>query len=272
MLYRQDRRFINHIGQIRAHGSGSSQGNGVKIHRLVQKHFLGVHFQNIHPSFQIRTVHNDPPVKPSRAQKRRIQDFRPVGGSQNQKSFGAVEAVHFRQQLIQGLLSLIVASVMGVPGFSDSIDLIDKDNAGGAFLGLLKKVPDSGSSHAHKHLHKLRTGKREKGHMRLSRHCLCQQGLSGSRRSHQQRAFWQLSADFGIILRIMEKIHYLLKGFLGLVLTGYILKSNPRFLLHIGTGFAFSHSHEAAAFIHITHYQAEAHHHQKQRHDNTHEG
>ena len=54
------------------------------------------------------------------------------------------------------------------------INLINKNNTGGIFLCFLKQIPYTGSTHAHKHFHKVRTGNTEKGNARFS--CL---GLFG---------------------------------------------------------------------------------------------
>ena len=35
-------RLVHHVGQIRAHCAGGSQGNLLKIYRLIQLHILGV--------------------------------------------------------------------------------------------------------------------------------------------------------------------------------------------------------------------------------------
>ena len=50
------------------------------------------------------------PVKPSRTQQRRVQNIRPVRRSQNDHTLRPTEAVHFHQQLVQGLLFFIMAA------------------------------------------------------------------------------------------------------------------------------------------------------------------
>ena len=92
----QNRRFVNHIGQIRAHGAGGGQGNFLKIHILAHVDIFPVHLQHRYPALQIRFVHNNPPVQPAGTLQRRIQHFGPVGGRQDKDPLGGVEAVHFR--------------------------------------------------------------------------------------------------------------------------------------------------------------------------------
>ena len=89
--------------------------------------------------------------------------------------------------------------------------------------------------------------------MRFSRDRLCQQGLAGSGRSHQQRALGELRADLGISSRIMQEIHHLLQGLLCLVLARHILEGDAGLPLHIDLGIALSHTLGAAASGHLAH-------------------
>ena len=51
----------------------------------------------------------------------------------------------------------------------------------------------------------------------------------------------------GIFPRILQKVHQLYQGLLGLVLSCHIRKGNPGILLHIHLGSAFAHSHDSSA-------------------------
>ena len=42
VLYGKNSRFIDHIRQIRSYRPGGSQGNGIQIHRIVQRYILGM--------------------------------------------------------------------------------------------------------------------------------------------------------------------------------------------------------------------------------------
>ena len=78
VLYGIDGGFIDHIRQVRPHCAGGCQRDCFQVHRLIHLHVFGMYFQRINPAFQIRLIHNNPPVKPSRTQKRRIQNLRAV--------------------------------------------------------------------------------------------------------------------------------------------------------------------------------------------------
>lgn len=194
-----------------------------------------VHTQDGLPAFQIGQFHLDAPVKASGAQQGLVQCLRPVGGSQNHNTLAAVKTIHLRQQLIQGLFALIIPREAVVALLSDGINLINKNNAGGLFIGLLEQVAHLGRSHSDKHLDKLRTGYGKKRHFGLTGHGTGYQGLSRSRRAHQQSALGKRGTNLGIFLGIMQKIHNLTEHILGFVLPGHIGKGG----LHIGIGIDF---------------------------------
>ena len=57
---------------------------------------------------------------------------------------------------------------------ADSIDFIDKDNAGRMFFALLKKVTNTGRSDADKHFHEIRSADTEERHIGLTGNSLGQ--------------------------------------------------------------------------------------------------
>ena len=94
--------------------------------------------------------------------------------------------------------------------------------------------------------------------MSLSCNCLGKQGFSGSRRAYEKRSLGKLRADLRVFSGIVQEIHHFLKGFLGFLLTGHILKGDACLLFNIYLGFAFAdaHTHHAAA-THFPHGKAE---------------
>ena len=54
----------------------------------------------------------------------------------------------------------------------------------------------------------------------------------------------------------MQEIHNLLQGLLRFILTGYILKGNSGFLLHINLRITLSNTHGTATLAHLTEQEA----------------
>ena len=92
--------------------------------------------------------------------------------------------------------------------------------------------------------------------MRLASHCLCQQSLTGSRRSHQQRSLRAHSSDLLVFLRIVEKINDLRQELFRLIFARHIVKCNACGGLHIDFCIALPELHErisAASAAHLLH-------------------
>ena len=56
--------------------------------------------------------------------------------------------------------------------------------------------------------------------------------------------------------RVMQEVHNLLQGLLSFILTGYILKGNSGFLLHINLRITLSNAHGTATLAHLTEQEA----------------
>ena len=156
VLHGVDRRLIDHIGKVRSDRTGRSQSDRLKIYAVIHPYILGMYFQDIDTSLQIRFVHDDPSVKTSRAEKSRIKDLRTVRRRQDQKSLVRVKSVHLRKKLVQRLLPLIIAAHSGITCLSDRIDLIDKYDTWCLLLRLLEQIPHTGRSDADIHFYERR--------------------------------------------------------------------------------------------------------------------
>src|ERR1700674_177765 len=67
-----------------------------------------------------------------------------------------VEAVHLDQQLVEGLLALVVAAAQaGAPLASDGVDLVDEHDARRVLLRLVEQVADAAGADADEHLDEL---------------------------------------------------------------------------------------------------------------------
>ena len=257
--------LVHQVGQIRAHAPGGGQGDLFQIDVLRQLDLPGVDLEGGQATGQVGPVDGDAPVKAAGAQQRLVQHLRAVGGAQDDDALARVEAVQLRQQLVQGLLPLVVAPHAVVTGLADGVDLVDEDDTGGHLGRFLKQVADTGRAHAYEHLHKVGAADGEERHVGLAGHSLGQQGLTSARRAHQQGALGQLGANLGVLLGVVEDVDDLLEGLLGLVLAGHIPEGDPGLFLHIdlGVGLAqVAHSADAALSAHAEHEQEQSHHHQ----------
>ena len=113
--------------------------------------------------------HHHLAIEAARPQQRRVQHVGTVGRRDDDDALVPLEAVHLDEQLVQGLLALVVAATeTGAALAADGVDLVDEDDAGGGFLGLLEQVAHARGAHAHEHLDEVGAGDEEERHPRLA--------------------------------------------------------------------------------------------------------
>ena len=179
--------LVDDVGQLRAAGAAGGPADGVEIDVRLHLHVLGVHLEDGDAALQVGKLDGDAPVEAAGAQEGLVQAFGAVGRGQDDHALGAVKAVHLGEQLVEGLLALVVAADAGraVALFADGVDLVNKHDARGLIRGLLEEVAHLGRAHAHEHLHKLAAGDGEKRHLSLARDGLGQKRLARARRAYE---------------------------------------------------------------------------------------
>ena len=246
---REDGRFIGHVGQVGAHQSRRPAGDEMQIHVLGQLQLLGMDLQDRFPPLQIRLVNHDLAVEAPGPQQGLVKDFRAVGGRQHHHPLAGVKTVDFHQQLVQGLLPLVVAAhgqgAAALP--ADGIQLINENNAGSLFAGLIKKVPHPGRPDADKHFDEFRTADTEKRNSGFAGNRLGQQGFPGSRRSHQQDAFRHMPSKALEVLGIFQKLDNLFQLQLRLFHAGHIFESHLGLFTGMNPGFMLADVQKVAA-------------------------
>ena len=140
--------------------------------------------ENLLASLDVRSSDCHLSVKSARPQNRRVENIHAVRRRHDDDALIDSETIHLNQELVERLLSLIVtAAHAGTTLSGNRIDLIDKDNTRGIFLGFLKQVADTGCADTDEHFNKIRTGNREERNACLTRHRFGKQGFTGSWRS-----------------------------------------------------------------------------------------
>ena len=151
--------FIQKILEIGAGEACGLLGDGIEIHVVGQRLIPGVYPKNGGTALGIRGTHIDLPVKAAGTQQSGVQNVYPVGSGHDDHALAALKAVHFHQQLVQGLLPLIVtAAKTGATLTAYRINLIDENDGRSLLFGLLKQVTDTACANAHIELYKIRTG------------------------------------------------------------------------------------------------------------------
>ena len=102
--------LVDEVGEIGTDEAWRLRRYHREIQARSQLHGADMHFQNFLPSFEVGTVENDLTIEAARPQQSGVQDFRPVGRRQDHDTFLGIEAVKLCEELVQGLLALVVAA------------------------------------------------------------------------------------------------------------------------------------------------------------------
>ena len=128
-------------------------------------------FKNRQSSPDVRLIHHNLPVKAPRAEQCRIKDIRPIRSRDNDDAFIGGKPIHLDQKLVECLLPLVMTATDPRAALTtDSIDLVNKYNAGGVLFRLIEKVAHPRRADAYEHFHEIGAADGEKWHSRLPRH------------------------------------------------------------------------------------------------------
>ena len=220
------------VEDVREVGTGEPRrtpGEGHQVDVLRDRLARGVHLEDLEPALQVRSVDGDLPVEPARAQQRRVEDVGPVGGRDQDHAALDVEAVHLDQQLVEGLLALVVAAAhAGAAVPPDGVDLVDEDDGRRVGLGLLEQVTDPRGADTDEHLDEVRAGDRVERHAGLAGDGTGEQRLAGAGRAVEQHALGDLGAHGLELGRVLEELLDLLELLDRLVGAGHVLEGRLR--------------------------------------------
>ena len=154
---RVQRCFVHEIGQISAGKAGGQRRHLFQIYTVGQGDLLDMDLQDIQATFLVGTVHQHLTVEATGAKQGLIEDFGAVGGGEDDQPDRAVEAIHFGEQLVQRLLTLVVSAGRSsdTACAAQRIQFINEDDRRRLPAGLLEQVAHARRPHADEHLDKL---------------------------------------------------------------------------------------------------------------------
>ena len=204
---REQRRLVDEVGQVGAGEARRLRGQRVHVDVLVDRLAARVHLEDLLAARAVRAVDDDLPVEAARAQQRRVEDVRAVGGGDEDDVVLHLEAVHLDEQLVERLLALVVAAAeAGAAVAADRVDLVDEDDAGRVLLGLLEQVAHARGADADEHLDEVRAADAEERDARLAGDGTRQQRLAGAGRAVQQHALGDAGAELLELLGVLEEL------------------------------------------------------------------
>ena len=254
----KQRSLIGQIGQI---GTGEARGTTCNHQRhdvVGQRQLAHVHAQDLLAALDVRQADHDLTVEATRTQQRRIQHVRTVGRSNHDHAFAALKAIHLDQQLVEGLLALVMtAAQTGTAMTAHRIDFVDEDDARGMLLGLLEHVAHAAGADAHEHFDEVRTGDAEERHLGFAGDRLGKQRLARTRRAHHQNAARNLATQLGELGGIAQEVDQLAHFFLGFIAACDVSEGDLDLVFALQLGARLAEAHRplgaAATALHLAH-------------------
>ena len=246
--------LVDDVGEVGSRGARRGLGDAGQVDGALHLDVVGVDLEDGLAAGEVGQLDGDAAVKAAGAQQGRVEGLGAVGGGQDDDALVVVEAVHLGEQLVQGLLALVVGVEGAVAPLAHGVDLVDEDDAGGLLVCLLEEVAHLGGAAANEHLDELGAGDLEERHAGLARHGLGHEGLAGSRRADEKRAARTACADLVVLVGLLEERDDLLQRLLGLVLAGDVLERDAGLLaldlLDVRLAQAAAHAEAAPAEVH----------------------
>ena len=227
-----ERGLVEEVLQVRAGEARRAAGDGIEVHVVAQGLAPGVYAKYGLPAPYIWQTDIYPAVEAARAGQCVVQDIVAVRGRHDDDALVVGKAVHLDEQLVQSLLSLIVAAAeAGAALTSDGVYLVYEDDGRRHLLGLVEQVTHTRSADADIELDEVRAGYRQKLHASLSRDGLGYKRFAGTRRAYEQHALGYARAHIRIGAGILQEADDLLQLGLLFVAAGHVREGDLLLLL-----------------------------------------
>ena len=261
------RGFVHEVGEIGAREPGGAAREHPDVDVVGQRNLASVNRENAFAAFDVGAVDDDAPIEATRPEQRGIQDVGAVGGRHEDDALIRLEAIHLDEQLVEGLLALVVAAAeAGAAMTTDGVDLVDEDDAGRVLLALLEEVAHAGGADADEHLDEVRAADREERNVGFASDGARQERFAGSRRAHQQDALGDPAAELLKLLRLLQEVDDLLELFLRFIDAGHVTERDFLLCRRGELGLALSKRQRlVAAALNLAHEEDPEPNHQENR-------
>src|SRR2546426_4108796 len=228
----EERRLVHQVGEIRAREARGAAREDHQVDLGGEGDAARVHAEDLLAALDVGARHHHLAVEASRTQQSGIEDVGTVGGGDEDDAFVGLEAVHLDEELVEGLLALVVTAAQSrAPVPAHRVDLVHEDDAGGVLLALVEEIAHAGGAHAHEHLDEIRAGDGEERHVGLARDGLGEERLARAGRADEEHALGDLAPELLELGRVLEELDDLAQLLLGLLHARYVLEGDLVLLL-----------------------------------------
>jgi hypothetical protein len=225
------RRLVEQVLEVRAAHPRRAAGERVEVGVDGQPLATGVHREDRPALLEARQRDDDLAVEASGAKQRRVEHVGPVRRREHDDPLVAFEAVHLREDLVEGLLTLVVtAAEAGAPLPPDGVDLVDEHDRRPVRTRTAEEVAHPCRPDADEHLHELRARDRDERRAGLACDRPREEGLARARRADEEDPLRDPSADVAERGRAAQELDDLAHLLLHRVVAGHVGKARLRVL------------------------------------------
>ena len=250
----EDGSLVHQVGEGSAREAWGTAGDLLSVDVVAEGLAARVNAEDGNTAVEVGEVDDDAAIETAGTEEGGVEDVGAVSSGDGDDARVALEAVHLGEDLVEGLLALVVAtSDAGTTLAADSVDLIDEDDAGGVLLGLGEEVANTRGTNTDEHLDKLRARDGEEGHTGLASDGAGEEGLAGSGGSLEDEAAGDTGAELSEAVRLLEELDNLLELDLGTVDADNVIEGHTSVGLHLHLGARAREVHGATHATHATH-------------------
>ena len=200
-------RLVAHVGDVGTRESGCLPCKKVFVEVLVEFKRTQVYFEYLFSFVYVGQIDVYLSVEASCPQQCLVENICSVGGSEYDDTRIGAEAVHFGEQLVEGVFAFVVDVHIGVSasGTSYGVYLVDEDDTRSTCFCPLEEVAYAACSYTDEHLYEVAACKRKERYFGFACHCLCQQSLTCPRRTDEQSSLGYLATKLGVFLRVLQE-------------------------------------------------------------------
>ena len=253
----KERGLVHEIAEICACKSGSPACEHIKIDIIRNRFSLRMNLQDRLASAYIRLIYHNLTIESAGTQKCRIKNVRAIRRRNDDNPLIGGKAVHLDKQLVEGLFALVMPAAKPCTALaSDSINLVDKYNAGRRLLRLLEEVAYTRGADTNEHLDKVGAADREELDPCLAGNRLGKQRFARARGTKEQDALRNACAEFVEFIRHLEELDDFLELLFGFIRARNIGERHLFLIAHHEAYARFSKVHHAsAAHLRLLHHE-----------------
>ena len=252
----EQRGLIDQVGQVGTGEARAPTRDDFRPHVGSNRHLAHVHVEDLLATADIRQRHDNLAVETTRTHQGRIKHVGTVGSSHHDDALAGFKAVHFHQQLVQGLLTLVVtAAQTSTTLATDRVDLVNEDDTWRMLFRVFEHVANTGRTDTDKHFHEVGTRNREERHLGLAGNGFGEQRFTGTRRTDHQHAARDTPAQLLEFGGVTQEVDQLLDFFLGFITAGNVGKRDRvvGFVEHASARLAERECPAPATALHLAH-------------------